>query len=150
MIPESKLVRSELIVREMALPDDVLLARKSLIRWLAISLGMILPNESRQLLFDVLEVLFEFHVKKEPPTTRDIIVRLEELTGEKPNPKAVYYHLLRLKNLGIIERKKGRYYVGDGDGENLKDIVNQFYSKKAHTAFQNINKALEKLERSYG
>lgn len=149
MIPESRLIRSELTLRELALPDDVLLARKSLIRWLALSLGLILPNESRRLLLDILEVLLEFHVKDEAPTTKDIIARLEELSREKQNPKAVYYHLQRLKNSGILGRKKGRYYLGNGEGRSLKAIFRQFYMSKADDAFANIDRALEKLENGY-
>ena len=113
MITESRLIRSEFTIRELALPDDVLLARKSLVRWIALSLGMILPNESRKLLLDILEALLEFHVKGEVPTTKDIIIRLQELTKEEQNPKAVYYHLQRLKDFGILTRKKGRYYLGN-------------------------------------
>ena len=93
MIPESKLIRSELTIRELALPEDVLIARKSLIRWIALSLGLIMPNESRKLLLDILEVVFEFHLKNEQPTTKDIISRLEQLSKEEQNPKAIYYHL---------------------------------------------------------
>ncbi|MDD5172160.1 MAG: hypothetical protein PHF60_03940 [Candidatus ainarchaeum sp.] len=149
MIPESRLIMSEFTIRELSLPDDVLLARKSLIRWLALSLGMILPNESRKLLLDILEVLIEFHVKNENPTTRDIIARLEEQTKAKQNPKAVYYHLQRLKGFGILSRKKGRYHLGYGDGKNLKETFRQFYLNKADSAFSNIAVALEKLENSY-
>jgi len=149
MIPESKLIRSEFTLREMALPDDVLIARKSLIRWLAVSLGMILPNESRQLLLDVLEVLLEYQVKSENPTTRDIVGRLEELTKTKQNPKAVYYHLLRLKNIGILDREKGRYQLGGGQEASLKAIFRQFYERKAEIAVSNIETALDKSEKSY-
>ncbi|MEW6035902.1 MAG: hypothetical protein AB1529_04775 [Candidatus Micrarchaeota archaeon] len=149
MIPESRLIRSELTIRELALPDDVLLARKSLVRWLALSLGMILPNESRRLLLDILEVLFEFHVKGESPTTKHIISRLEEATKGKQNPKAVYYHLQRLKTLGVLCRKKGRYTLGEGDGRSLREIFRGFYMRKADAAFSNIDRALEKLEHSY-
>jgi hypothetical protein len=149
MIPESRLIRSELTIREMALPEDVLLARKSLVRWIALSLGMILPNESRRLLLDILEVLFEFHLKNEAPTTRDLLARLEDMTKTKQNPKAVYYHLLRLKEIGILTRKKGRYYLGDGEKRNLREIFREFYMKKAGMAFSNIDIALEKLENGY-
>jgi len=149
MIPESRLIRSELTIRELALPDDVLLARKSLIRWLALSLGMILPNESRRLLLDILEVIFECHVKEEAPTTKDIIERLEAQTKEKQNPKAVYYHLQRLKDSGLLCRKKGRYYLGDGEGRSLRAIIRRFYMGKAEAAFPNIERALEKLENGY-
>lgn len=149
MLPESKLIRSELTVRELALPEEVLLARKSLVRWLALSLGLIMPNESRKLLLDILDVLLEFHVKNESPTTKDILARLEETTKEKQNPKAVYYHLLRLKNFGILVRNKGRYQLGEGDRRNLREIFREFYMKKADTAFYNIGTALDKLENSY-
>ena len=149
MIPESKLIRSELTIRELALPDDVLLARKSLIRWIALSLGMILPNESRRLLLDILEVIFEFHVKNEAPTTKDILARLKELTKSEQNPKAVYYHLLRLKNVGILTRKKGRYYLGDGEKRALREIFRDFYLKKTDAALTNIESALDKLESGY-
>jgi len=149
MIPESKLIRSEFTLRDMSLPDEVLIARKSLIRWLAVSLGMILPNESRQLLLDVLEVLLEFQIKGENPTTRDILQRLEVLTKTEQNPTAVYYHLLRLKNIGILDRKKGRYRPGSGPESSLKEIFRHFYERKAESAFSNIETALDKLEKSY-
>lgn len=149
MIPESRLISSEITLRELSLPEDVLLARKSLIRWVALSMGMILPNESRRLLLDILEALFEFHVKKEAPTTKDIIASLEKRTKAEQNPKAIYYHLQRLQNFGILTRKKGRYHLGEGDGKSLRDIFRELYAKKADAAFSNIDRALEKLENSY-
>ena len=111
MIPESRLIKSEIVIREMSLPDDVLLAKKSLVRWIALSLGLILPNESRMLLLDVLDALLYFHVKNENPTTQDILARLKKQTKKEPNPKAVYYHLLKLKEADILIRKKGRYML---------------------------------------
>jgi len=148
MIPESRLIKSELTLRELALPDDVLLAKKSLIRWIALSLGMVLPNESRVLMLDLIDVIFEFHVKGENPTTKDIIARLEKTTKKQQNPKAIYYHLQKLKECGIIGRKKGRYYLGDGQGK-LKEIFRRIYSKKTDDAFSNIDRAFEKLESNY-
>jgi predicted transcriptional regulator len=149
MIPESRLIQSELTIRELSLPDDVLLARKSLIRWLALSLGMIAPNESRTLLLDILDVLFEFHVKDENPTTKDILARLEEKSKSAQNPKAVYYHLQRLMNAGVLNRKKGRYCLGEGDEKNLREVFHSIYMKKADQSFTKIGKALEKLETGY-
>jgi DNA-binding PadR family transcriptional regulator len=149
MIPESRLIKSELILREMSLPSDVLLARKSLVRWLALSLGLILPNESRTLLLDVLDALLYFHVKGESPTTRDILGRLEAETGAKPNPKAVYYHLLRLKNSGLLARRKGRYSLSEEEEKGLSQLFRDFYFRKADSAFGNIDTALKKLQDGY-
>ena len=161
MIPESKLIKSEIVIRQMSLSDDVLLAKKSLIRWVALSLGLILPNESRTLLLDVLDALLYFHVKKQNPTTQDILLKLE--TGNttktqdrkqgtvncKPNPKAVYYHLLKLKDSGILIRKKGRYSLSDEEGKPLPDLFREIYLRKANTAFENVDAALKKLQDSY-
>ncbi len=149
MIPESKLIKSELTIRELSLPDDVALARKSLVRWLALSLGLINPNESRTLLMEILDVLVYFHMKKEQPTTKDIIDGLSKKGDANPNQKAVYYHLQKLKDLGILSRKKGRYYFGDGVEEDLSKIFRGFYGKKLESAFSNIDVAIKKLESSH-
>ena len=149
LLPESRFIRSELIIRDLALPDEVKLARKSLIRWLALSLGLLLPNESRRLFLDVLDVLVYYHVKNEAPTTKDIIAKLEEFTNKPPYPKAVYYHLLRLKDLGLLSRKKGRYSFGDGSGKKLNEIIKEFYSSKLSNTLVNIEEAIVKLEESY-
>ena len=149
MIPESRLIKSELTIRELSLPDDVLLAKKSLLRWVALSLGMILPNESRMLMLDILDVIFEFHVKGNAPTTKDIIARLEEKTKNKQNPKAIYYHLQRMKDSGVLTRKKGRYHLGEGEEKSLKEVFRSIYRKKTDIAFSKIEIALEKLESGY-
>lgn len=150
MIPEARLVRSELILRDLSLPDDVKLARKSLIRWLALSLGFISPNDSRQLLLDVFDTLLDFHVRKEAPTTAQILENLKKRTGRDPNPKAVYYHLLRLKEREIIIRKKGRYYMWGEDWRPLSKLFREFYFSRADEMFKKIDEALRRLERSYG
>ncbi|MFH2106459.1 MAG: hypothetical protein ABII22_04310 [Candidatus Micrarchaeota archaeon] len=148
MIPESKLIRSELTLREMSLPEETKLTRKSLIRWVALSFGLIHPNESRKLLLDVLEVLFMYHVKNTTPTTQHVLDSLKELDGKDPNPKAVYYHLLKLKEAGLISRKKGQYYFDD-EGKTLSETFKVFYQKKFNESFKNIDEALKKLETNY-
>ena len=149
MLPESSLIKSELLVREMALNDEVKLARKSLLRWIALSLGLIMPNESRRLILDLVETLIYFHAKKEQPTTSQIISKMEEMTGKKQNPKAVYYHLLKLKESGLISRKKGSYFFGDGSGKKLSELIRELYLSKANQCFGNIGEALDKIEGSY-
>ncbi len=149
LIPEAKLLRNELTLRDLSLPDDVVLARKSLIRWTALSLGLISPNESRRLLLDILDVLLEFHAGKEAPTTVQIIDRLIERGGDKKNTKAVYYHLLKLKEKGILTRKKGRYYFWGEDWKPLAELFKDFYFRKATETFEKISVALKKLEENY-
>ena len=149
MIPEAKLIKSEIVLRELSLPDDVLLARKSIVRWLALSLGLIMPNESRTLLLDIFDVLLDFQIKGVSPTTKEIVDKLEKNTGEKQNPKAVYYHLQKMTGMGVLTRKKGKYYFGEGDGRGVIEVFRDFYRSKTDNAFGNIEKALKRLEGSY-
>lgn len=149
LIPEAKLLRNELTLRDLSLPEEVLLARKSLIRWTALSLGLISPNESRRLLLDILDVLLGFHVAKEAPTTSQIIDKLIEQGGDRKNTKAVYYHLLKLKEKELLVRKKGRYYLWGEDWKSLPELFRDFYFKKAENMFEKIGVALKKLENGY-
>ncbi len=143
MIPEAKLIKSEITLRELHLPEETLLVRKSLIRWLALSLGIISKNESRDLVIDVFDAILKLHKEKAEMSSKDI-----ELYVTKVNPnaqiKAIYYHLKRFQDLGILTRKKGIYYLGEGLGD-VKSILKEIYLKRINSAFANIEKALERV-----
>jgi len=150
MIPESKLIRSQITLRDMALTQEVKMARKSLVRWVALSLGLIHPNESRRLLLDILDALFYFQINNKNPTTQDVLDKLKSDTNAVPNSKAVYYHLLKLKDSGFIIRKKGRYFIGyEGDSRQMDEIIREIYFSKCDSSFMTISEALKKLQVSY-
>ncbi|MBI5223050.1 hypothetical protein HY990_01375 [Candidatus Micrarchaeota archaeon] len=150
MIPESRLIKSEICLRDLQNPADIFLTKKSTVRFLALSLGLIHPKETRTVLLDVLEALFEFHCKNTPPTTKDIVLRIGEMHQERQNEKAIYYHLLRIKSIGLIVRKKGHYYFSEFvEGRSLSSIIKDFYLKKFNDVFGSITLALDKLEKSY-
>ena len=44
---EASLIESEITIRNLRLPGEVLETRRAAIRWLALSLGIINPGESR-------------------------------------------------------------------------------------------------------
>ena len=81
-MPESALIRGECLVRELQLNEEVRLTRKGLVRWLALSLGLISPHESRAGLLEVLEALFFFHyAKKHGDADPDIHQILSKIKG---------------------------------------------------------------------
>jgi hypothetical protein len=61
----------------------------------------------------------------------------------------VYYHLLKLKDSGILMRKKGRYSLSEDEGKSLPELFREIYLRKANSAFTNLDSALKKLENSY-
>lgn len=101
--PESGLVRKTFIIRQMDFPPEVSLTRRSLVRWFALSFGLISPKETRSKILDVLDALFYFQIaKKQLPKVKDV---MEYLNSNKKGvgEKALRYHLKRLLDVGLLE-----------------------------------------------
>lgn len=152
-LPEAALIRQEHVLRDLQFPTDVKHTRRSLIRWLALSLGLISPKESRQLLLDIIEALFWFHFKSEQPDIHALLAKIGEIRGEAGvNPKAVRYHLLQLKKAEMIECKKRKYCFclpPMQENADLASALEYTYMKNARNAFEKIRGALQALSRTY-
>ena len=146
MIPEAELIKREILVRNMALPDEVRLTRKSLVRWIALSLGLISPKETRTIAIDVLDVLLKEFASGKKPTTQEIYEKVQKKRKEPVSEKTVYYHLQRIAKMGLIQREKGHYFISK-DKERLKEAIKRVYMKEFEKAFGNIELALDSLEK---
>lgn len=150
--PESELIKDEIVLRDIKISQDILLSRKAMVRWLALSLGLISPNETRTLMLDILEVLLHFHFKEKNPDIHNILDELEKNKKEEPNPKAVRYHLLQLKNKGIIDSKQRKYYFITGslpENNELSSSLEDIYFKKLESSFKQITKIIKAIKRTY-
>jgi len=154
-MPESELIRGECLVRELQLQEGVRLTRRGLVRWLALSLGLISPHESRAGLLEVLEALLFFHYSKKrgggEPDIHQILAKIKDIRKNEPNPKAVRYHLLQLKKLGIIEARRRKYrFVPSPMQENddLATGLSHVYKQRMDSSFEKIKKALSLLEKT--
>jgi len=106
--PESELVRKTFTFRKMDLPPQVLLTKKSLLRWFALSLGLISENESRSTLLEVLDAFFFFVFSKhESPSSKQVREFLAKNRNLDISEKLVRYHLNRLCELGFFSHEKG-------------------------------------------
>ena len=67
-VNESKLIERELTIRNLRMTKEVTETRRSLVRWLALSLGVISPGESRLSAVSVLDAIlyFQFSERKDP------------------------------------------------------------------------------------
>jgi hypothetical protein len=153
-MPESELIRGECLVRDLQFNEDVKMTRKGLVRYLALSLGLISPNETRTGLLEVLEALFHFHMKRregaQDPDIYEILRKIKEIKKEEPNPKAVRYHLLQLKKQGIIETKKRRYRFALAplqENDDLAFALSYAYKTRMDASFEKIRRALSLLEK---
>ncbi len=115
---ESELIEKEITLRNMRLTGEVLETRRSSIRWLALSLGVINPGESRLSSLAVLDALVHFQfIKNSDPDVRSMIDYINT-NWEVINEKTLRYHLLRMKKMGLVENEQGKFYFrkpGMGD-----------------------------------
>lgn len=152
--PESALIRQEHIIRDMQLFSEVKLTRRGVVRYMALSLGLISPNESRTLMLDILEALFGAHFANEEPNIHQIMDRINALrkADDPAQEKAVRYHLHQLKEKGILERKSGRYKFSlspMAENSDLGEALEFVYLQNARTAFEKVKKAAGTLRHMY-
>jgi hypothetical protein len=148
-IPESKLIKSEIVLRDIQLNDEVKLTRKSLIRWLALALGLISPNESRLSVLNIFEAIIYYHIKeKRGPTYNDIVEFLKN-QGIEMNEKTIRYHITQLKKSEILEDERGTYRISGFYGDNLAQAFEQIYKRKMELSFSNIREAINALQKMH-
>lgn len=150
--PESEFVRQSFTIRKMDFPPEVALTKRSLLRWFALSFGLISPNESRSTILDVLDGFFYFQVsKKYSPNTSELLMHLND-SGKKINEKLLRYHLKRLIDVGLVERRKGKLsFVVDpmADPSDLVKGFNYNIATPIQESVSNISGVLEKLSEKY-
>jgi hypothetical protein len=110
-VNEAKLIERELTLRNLQMTKEVMETRRSIVRWLALALGVISPGETRLSAVSVLDAIlyFQFTDRKDPS-----VPELTEYIGKSwgaINEKTLRYHLLQLKKSNIISNEKGSYFL---------------------------------------
>jgi hypothetical protein len=106
---ESELIEKEITIRNIRLTKEVLETKRSSIRWLALSLGVLNPGESRLSSLAVLDALVHFQfVKNVDPDVRMMTDYINS-NWEEINEKTLRYHLLRMKKMGLVENANSRF-----------------------------------------
>jgi hypothetical protein len=135
----------------MQLLSEVKLTKRGLVRYIALSLGLISPNESRTLMLDILESLFSAHFSNEEPDINQLMERINSLRpADSPAQiKAVRYHLHQLKERGILQRKDGKYKFilpPMAEKADLGEALEFIYITNAKNALEKTKKAIQALE----
>ena len=144
MIPESRYIKSEITIRDMAIDSSVKLSRESLVRWLALSLGLIGENETRTNILPLLDVMIDAHLSGNGLELPDIYNKVNKKV--EMDDKTVYYHLGRLKKAGFVSKKENKYYFGDGFEKDLNMIIEKAYNSRMENSFVSIREAINSLQ----
>ncbi len=108
---ESSLIENELTLRNLRITKEVTETRRSIVRWLALSMGLISPGESRLTAVSVLDALLYFQFsERRDPSVEEISDYIKGSWGPV-NEKTLRYHLLQMKNANVLDNSKGKYFL---------------------------------------
>ncbi|HLC80111.1 MAG TPA: hypothetical protein VJG83_06905 [archaeon] len=150
--PESEYVRKTFVLRKMDFPPQVSLTKRSLVRWFALSFGLISEKESRSTILDVLDGVFHLQIsKKLSPTTLELLEHLKT-EQRKIDEKLLRYHVKRLIDVGLLERRKGKLSFVIDPTADRNDIVRGFHfniGKPVQESLESISSALGQIKEKY-
>ncbi len=146
---EAELIEKEIVFRNMRITEEVFETKRAMSRWLALTLGVINPGESRQSAVAVLDALLYFHfIKNSEPSVDDLSDYISK-NWEAINEKTLRYHLLRMKKIGIIENSRGRFYLkspSEGDKFNPYSWAVSIFDSDYRQVVDKIGKVLSELK----
>ncbi|MCW6161040.1 MAG: hypothetical protein LVQ97_02545 [Candidatus Micrarchaeales archaeon] len=134
----------------MRLTKEVMETRRSMLRWLALSMGIINPGESRLSAIYVLDAMMHFQfAEKKDPSVEEISEYISREWGPI-NEKTLRYHLLQLKNSNIATHSKGRYALvhpeyGDRYDENA--WISDYFEKEIYPIKEKIASVIKELKK---
>ncbi|MEM4662970.1 MAG: winged-helix domain-containing protein [Candidatus Diapherotrites archaeon] len=151
--PEAELIRCSITVRKMDLPQSITMTKRSLLRWFCLSVGIISEKESRRTAIEIIDSLFYFLFnKKINPSAEQIKKHLEEKKGIKTSERLVRYHLDKLTEIKILEKRGRGYAINAAPQGERDDFVAAFeyhLKNEFEQSLKQILFALEKLIEKY-
>ena len=122
----------ELTLRKYEKPQTK--KERALVKRLCLSLGLLQPGDSRDVIVDVLHVLFKSRTKKQLLSVEDIEKKvimnrkLHKLTQQGIAPSNIRRQIKRLRNLMLVEKVKSKYRISEflGVSEIFSEKIEKF------------------------
>ncbi len=140
---------SEIILRKYERPYKI--EKRDLIKKICLSLGLLQPGDSRDVIVDILQVLTESQKEKKKLDSIEIGKRVEELR-KKENLEIkgvaesnIRRQLKRLRNLMIIEKNNNLYCLSEFESLNkiFEDKIEKFI---VQPSIERIKEYLKELD----
>ena len=124
---------SGITLRRYEKPYD--LSKRELVRKLCLSLGLLQPGDSRDVVVDVFYVLLSAKKNKQELTSADITKKVIELRKNEKLPMLgiaasnIRRQLLRLRDLFIVEKVKNNYRIAEflSLSETFENKIEKFF-----------------------
>lgn len=150
VLAEAGLIEHELTIRKLRLPPEARLTKKSLLRWVALSLGLISPGETRDAIIPVLDALFYFQVKGRKAGVNEFKEYIDKQDYGGIGEKTLRYQLMKLRDIGFVEKEANTYYfVRDPYSNDLKSGIFSNLDKNYSATKGRLEEALSSLIAQY-
>ncbi len=121
---------AEITLRKYGKPQDV--KGRELIRKLCLSLGLLQPGDSRDVVVDVLQVMLESKKELASPDVENLTIKNREkhnLQAYGVAPSNIRRQLLRLRDLFIVEKIGNNYRINENAklSELFKEKLEKYY-----------------------
>ncbi|MCS7122573.1 MAG: hypothetical protein NZ908_01290 [Candidatus Micrarchaeota archaeon] len=81
----------------------------------------------------IMRKLIEAKLSKTSVTIPQLYIEL------RTNKKTIYYHINRLRRLGLVSRNKGEYFLGESPEQPIREFLERLYLTKINEMFQNVD-----------
>ena len=140
---------NELTLRDLRITKEVTETRRSVVRWLALALGVITPGESRLTAVSVLDAMLYFQFgERRDPSVEELTEYINRSWGQI-NEKTLRYHLLQLKKTNILNNSKGKYFLTApemGDRYDPDTWVSNYLDLQINPIKEKIKIAIKELK----
>lgn len=135
---------SEITLRKFERPSSK--DKKELIRKFCISIGLLQPGDSRDVIIDIFEVLLNAKNKEILLSSKDIEKEIRDTREEGVTSSNIRRQLVRLKRMNIIENIKNEYRLKEFN--TLEKILEEMKKFILEPTFQRINEYAKLIDDS--
>ena len=134
---------SEITLRKFERPAEE--NKDELIRKFCISLGLLQPGDSRDVIVDILKLLISAKNEKKYLSSKEIEEEIRKTKSLGVAASNVRRQILRLERAGIVERKNSSYRIKEFSG--LAFVLDDIKRFLIEPAFERIKEYAETIDR---
>ncbi|MCD6575868.1 MAG: hypothetical protein J7K73_01770 [Nanoarchaeota archaeon] len=133
---------AEITLRKFERPSNE--DKKELIRKFCISVGLLQPGDSRDVIVDIINLLLDASKHHEFMTSKEIEDEIKKIRTKGVAPSNIRRQLLRLERTGFIERVNGRYRIREF--MNLSDLIDEIRRFVVEPTLERIKEYAKRID----
>ena len=151
-MPETEFIEGALSLRKLRLPSDTQLTKRGLVRWCALSLGLISPGETRLSILSILDSLLYYGFRNREAQIdelKDYIANKSVFKNEM-NEKTLRYHLTQLKKDRLVHGKRGKFaLIRNPFSDEVGEGITYWMDLNSKEIGERIKRGMDYIKKAY-